>query len=213
MRSLPIFCILMPGTLYIVAAASGTGKSSLVKACLAREPAISLSISFTSRLPRPGERNGEHYHFVSSAEFEAMIEAGDFFEYAQVHGDWKGTAKQSVEPQLVTGRDVLLEIDWQGAQQVRAKVDNTVSIFLLPPSRQALAQRLHARGQDSIQVINQRLDNAREELGHYAEFDYLVINDDFDTAVDQMCTIFSASRLRQSLQAQRHQALIKALLA
>jgi len=203
----------MLGTLYIVAAASGTGKSSLVKACLAREPSISLSISFTSRLPRPGERNGEHYHFVSSAQFEAMIKAGDFFEYAQVHGDWKGTAKQSVEPQLAAGHDVLLEIDWQGAQQVRAKVDNTVSIFLLPPSKQALAQRLRARGQDSAQTICRRLSNAREELGHYQEFDYVVVNDDFDTAVDQLCAIFAASRLRQDVQAQRHQALIQVLLA
>jgi len=203
----------MLGNLYIVAAASGTGKSSLVNACLAREPGICLSISFTSRLPRPSERNGEHYHFVSSPQFEAMIQAGDFFEYAQVHGDWKGTAKQSVEPQLAAGRDVLLEIDWQGAQQVRAKVENTVSIFLLPPSKHALAQRLHARGQDSPQTIQHRLDNAREELAHYAEFDYLVINDDFDTAVDQLCAIFRASRLRQRVQAQRHHALIKALLA
>jgi len=203
----------MLGTLYIVAAASGTGKSSLVNACLARLPSICLSISFTSRLPRPGEREGEHYHFVSRPQFEAMIQAGDFFEYAHVHGDWKGTAKQSVEPQLAAGHDVLLEIDWQGAQQVRAKVENTVSIFLLPPSKHTLAQRLHARGQDSEQTIQHRLSNAREELGHYAEFDYVVINDDFDTAVDQLCAIFTASRLRQRLQAQRHQALIKALLA
>ena len=139
----------MRGTLYIVAAPSGAGKSSIVNACLARDPNIRLSISFTSRAPRPGERHAEHYHFVSADEFERMVAAGDFFEHALVHGDWKGTARQSVEPQLAAGKDVLLEIDWQGARQVRRQVPDAVSVFILPPSREALEQRMRARGQDS----------------------------------------------------------------
>ena len=124
----------MRGTLYIVAAPSGAGKSSIVNAVLARDHNISLSISFTSRQPRPGERHAEHYHFISADEFEAMVAAGDFFEHARVHGDWKGTARQSVEPQLMARRDVLLEIDWQGARQVRSRIPDAVSVFILPPS-------------------------------------------------------------------------------
>src|SRR5678815_1585084 len=162
----------MRGTLFIVAAPSGAGKSSIVNACLARDPNITLSISFTSRAPRPGERHAEHYHFVSAAEFQEMVAAGDFFEHARVHGDWKGTARQSVEPQLAAGRDVLLEIDWQGARQVRAQVPDAVSIFILPPSRAALEDRMRARGQDSEAVIAQRLAAARDEMSHYTEFDY-----------------------------------------
>ncbi|UYB53225.1 guanylate kinase [Xanthomonas sp. AM6] len=202
----------MRGTLYIVAAPSGAGKSSIVNATLARDPQIALSISFTSRAPRPGERHAEHYHFVSADAFQGMIDAGDFFEYARVHGDWKGTARQSVEPQLAAGRDVLLEIDWQGARQVRAKVPDAVSVFILPPSRAALEQRMRKRGQDSEAVIAQRLAAAREEMSHYADFDYVIVNEDFDTAVDEMCAIFVASRLRRLPQQQRHAALIAALL-
>ncbi|MCJ0825552.1 guanylate kinase [Luteimonas sp. 50] len=203
----------MRGTLFIVAAPSGAGKSSIVNACLARDANISLSISFTSRAPRPGERHHEHYHFVSAGEFERMVAAGDFFEHARVHGDWKGTARQSVEPQLAAGRDVLLEIDWQGAAQVRAKVPEAVSVFILPPSRAALEQRMRARGQDSEAVIAQRLAAAREEMSHYGEFDYVIVNEVFDTAVAQMCTILQASRLRREVQAQRHAGLIATLLA
>jgi guanylate kinase len=203
----------MRGILFIVAAPSGAGKSSLVNACLARDPNIRLSISFTSRGPRPGERHAEHYHFVSAAEFEAMVAAGDFFEHARVHGDWKGTARQSVEPQLAAGHDVLLEIDWQGAEQVRAKVPDAVSVFILPPSREALEQRMRARGQDSEEVIARRLAAAREEMSHYAEFDYVVINDDFASAVDEMCAVFTASRLRREVQAARRAGLLAALLA
>ena len=155
----------MRGTLFIVAAPSGAGKSSIVNAVLARDPQIRLSISFTSRAPRPGERHAEHYHFVSAEEFQRMIDAGDFFEYARVHGDWKGTARQSVEPQLAAGHDVLLEIDWQGAAQVRAKVPDAVSVFILPPSRAALEERMRKRGQDSEEVIQQRLAAAREDTG------------------------------------------------
>jgi len=203
----------MRGTLYIVAAPSGAGKSSIVNATLARDPRISLSISFTSRAPRPGERHAQHYHFVSAEEFQRMIEAGDFFEYARVHGDWKGSARQSVEPQLAAGQDVLLEIDWQGARQVREKVPEAVSVFILPPSRDALEERMRKRGQDSEAVIAQRLAAAREEMSHYGEFDYVIVNEVFDQAVDEMCAIFIASRLRRERQTAAHGALIDALLA
>lgn len=203
----------MRGTLYMVAAPSGAGKSSIVNACLARDPNICLSISFTSRAPRPGERHAQHYHFVSAEEFQRMVAAGDFFEHALVHGDWKGTARQSVEPQLAQGKDVLLEIDWQGARQVRAQVPDAVSVFILPPSRQALEQRMRARGQDSEEVIGRRLAAAREEMSHYGEFDYVIVNEHFDTAVDEMCAIFTASRLRREPQVARHSRLITALLA
>lgn len=203
----------MRGTLYIVAAPSGAGKSSIVNAVLVRDPNICLSISFTSRAPRPGERHAEHYHFVSAEKFERMVEAGDFFEHARVHGDWKGTARQSVEPQLALGKDVLLEIDWQGARQVRSKVPGAVSVFILPPSRAALEQRMRTRGQDSEEVIAQRLAAAREEMSHYGEFDYVIVNEDFTTAVDEMCAIFTASRLRRDAQVARHSRLITALLS
>ena len=202
----------MRGTLYVVAAPSGAGKSSIVNAVLARDPQIALSISVTSRAPRPTERHAQHYHFVSQDEFRGMIAADDFFEYARVHGDWKGTARQSVEPQLNAGKDVLLEIDWQGARQVRAKVPNAVSVFILPPSREALEQRMRNRGQDSEAVIAQRLAAAREEMSHYGEFDYLIVNEVFDTAVEEMCAIFTASRLRKEPQVARHAALIQNLL-
>ena len=203
----------MRGTLFIVAAPSGAGKSSIVNAVLARDPNIALSISFTSRQPRPGERHAEHYHFVSKEEFEGMVAAGDFFEHALVHGDWKGTARQSVEPQLNAGKDVLLEIDWQGARQVREKVPGAVSVFILPPSREALEQRMRNRGQDSEAVIRQRLAAAREEMSHYGEFDYVIVNEHFAVAVDEMCSVFTASRLRRDQQVARHGRLITALLA
>ncbi len=202
----------MRGTLFIVAAPSGAGKSSLVNACLARFNDIALSISFTSRGMRPGERHAQHYHFVSVDEFQRMIDAGDFFEWANVHGDLKGTARQSVEPQLAAGRDVLLEIDWQGAQQVRRHVPDAVGIFILPPSRRALEERMRKRGQDSEDTIARRLAAAREEMSHYGEFDYVIVNEVFDIAVDEMCAIFTASRLRQNAQAQRHAAMIDELL-
>lgn len=202
----------MRGTLYIVAAPSGAGKSSIVNAVLARDPQIALSISFTSRAPRPGERHAEHYHFVGEDEFRRMIDAGDFFEYARVHGDWKGTARQSLEPQLAAGKDVLLEIDWQGAQQVKAKVPDAVGVFILPPSRDALEQRMRKRGQDSEDVIARRMANAREEMSHYGEFDFVIVNEVFERAVDEMQAIFTASRLRRTRQAERHAGLIRTLL-
>ncbi|MEO8000312.1 MAG: guanylate kinase [Arenimonas sp.] len=202
----------MRGTLYIVAAPSGAGKSSLVNAVLSRETGIALSISFTSRKARPGERHAQHYHFISKEEFEGMIAHGDFFEHALVHGDYKGTAKQSVEPQLAAGKDVLLEIDWQGARQVREKLPDAISIFILPPSKDALETRMRNRGQDSDEVIRQRLANAREEMSHYNEFDYVIVNENFDAAVSELRAIFQAQRLKQAVQQQRHQALIKNLL-
>jgi len=200
------------GTLYIVAAPSGAGKSSLVNATLAKESGIALSISFTSRAPRPGERHAQHYHFVDKAEFERMIAAGDFFEHALVHGDYKGTARQSVEPQLAAGKDVLLEIDWQGARQVRAQMPDCVSVFILPPSLDALQQRMRNRGQDSEAVIAQRLAAAREEMSHYGEFDYVIVNEHFDAAAAELRAIFVAQRLRRPAQDQRHAALIRVLL-
>jgi guanylate kinase len=203
----------MRGTLFIVAAPSGAGKSSLVNAVLAKEPGIALSISFTSRAPRPGERHAQHYHFVDKGEFERMIAAGDFFEYALVHGDYKGTARQSVEPQLAAGRDVLLEIDWQGARQVRAKMPDAVSVFILPPSKATLDQRMRNRGQDSEETIAHRLAAAREEMSHYDEFDYVIVNENFDAAAAELRSIFVAQRLRRPLQAERHAALIRGLLS
>ena len=203
----------VPGTLFVVAAPSGAGKSSLVNAVLAREPGIVLSISFTSRAPRPGERHAQHYHFVDRAEFERMIAAGDFFEHALVHGDYKGTARQSVQPQLAAGKDVLLEIDWQGARQVREKVPDSVSVFILPPSREALQTRMRNRGQDSEETIARRLAAAREEMSHHDEFDYVIVNEHFDAAAAELRAIFVAHRLRRPVQARRHERLIASLLA
>ena len=201
------------GSLFVVAAPSGAGKSSLVNAVLAREPDISLSISFTSRGPRPSERHAQHYHFVSEDAFRAMIAAGDFFEYAQVHGDYKGTARQSVEPFLEAGRDVLLEIDWQGARQVREKVPDCVTIFILPPSRQELERRLRTRAQDSEETILRRLADSRGDISHAHEFDYISINQDFDRAVDDLLAITRAQRLRRAAQLVRHETLLGSLLA
>ena len=202
----------MRGSLFIVAAPSGAGKSSLVKALLARDPDICLSVSFTSRPPRPGEKDGEHYHYVDELEFQRMIAHGDFFEHALVHGDWKGTARGSVEPQLARGLDVLLEIDWQGARQVREKVGDSIGIFILPPSIEALDQRMRKRAQDSEETISRRLAAARDEMSHFGEFDYLIVNDDFNEALDELSTIFRASRLRRSAQVLRHDSLIRGLL-
>ena len=202
----------MRGDLFIVAAPSGAGKSSLVAAALAKDPGISLSISFTTRAPRPGERQGHHYHFVTQTAFENMIRRDAFFEYARVFGDWKGTAIESVEPQLAAGQDVLLEIDWQGARQVKVQVPSAISIFILPPSRHALEDRLRRRGQDSEEVISQRMAAAVSEIQHYDEANYLIINEQFDVAVDQLTAIFKASRARLSLQKNRYASLIRSLM-
>ena len=201
------------GTLFVVAAPSGAGKSTLVNALLERESAISLSVSHTTRPPRPGETYGRHYYFVERAEFEREIAEGIFLEHAEVHGNLYGTSRTTVQELLAKGRDVLLEIDWQGARQVQVQVPDAVSVFILPPSREALEQRMRARGQDSEAVIAQRLAAAREEMSHYGEFDYLIVNEVFDTAVAEMCAILQASRLRREAQAQRHAGLIATLLA
>ena len=202
----------MRGNLFIVAAPSGAGKSSLVNAVLALEPSIALSISFTSRGPRPGERHAQHYHFISKVEFERMIAAGDFFEHALVHGDYKGTARQSVEPQLDAGKDVLLDIDWHGARQARARIPEAISVFILPPSRTALDERMRKRGQDTDAVIAQRLAAAREEMSHVDEFDYVIVNDDFAQATMEMRSVFVAARLRRVQQLGRHEQLVRTLL-
>ncbi|MBP7624815.1 MAG: guanylate kinase, partial [Xanthomonadales bacterium] len=193
----------MPGSLFIVAAPSGSGKSTLVNALLAKEPGISLSISYTSRGPRPGEEDGKHYHFVTREKFEEMAGEGEFFEYAIVHGDLKGTARQSVEPLLASGQDVLLEIDYQGAQRVRAQVPSAVSIFILPPSRLELERRLRTRAKDTEATILRRLADSRKEIAHAWEFDYIVVNEVFDTALAEISTIVRATRLHRRVQQQR----------
>jgi guanylate kinase len=203
----------MRGTLFIVAAPSGAGKTSLVRALLERVPGIELSVSYTSRAPRPDERDGVHYHFVSRGEFERMVAAESFYEHADVHGDLKGTARAAVEPLLARGRDVLLEIDWQGAAQVRARAPrDCVGIFILPPSRAELERRLRARASDSEAVIARRLANSREEISHATDFDYVIVNDVFETALDDLAAIVRAVRLRAPLQRARHEALIAELL-
>ncbi|UXI67897.1 guanylate kinase [Tahibacter amnicola] len=202
----------MSGTLFIVAAPSGAGKTSLVKALIERERDIALSVSYTSRPPRPAEVDGVHYHFVSRGVFELMIERGEFFEHAVVHGDLKGTARAPVMQALAAGRDVLLEIDWQGARQVRAQVQDSVSIFILPPSRQELERRLRARASDSEAVIRRRLDDSRNDMAHAHEFDYLVINDRFEDALAEMRAVVAAQRLKSANQLKRHAVLMGDLL-
>jgi len=202
----------MAGTLYIVAAPSGAGKTSLTRALLERDPNMALSVSYTSRAPRPNELNGVHYHFVSRAEFEAMVARGEFFEHAGVHGDLKGTSRKVVEETLARGRDVLLEIDWQGARIVRAQMPDAVSIFILPPSRAELERRLRARASDNEATIQRRLADARQDLQHAAEFDYKIVNDNFATALDELCEIVKARREGCELPQTRHAALLKELL-
>ena len=202
----------MSGTLYIIAAPSGAGKTSLVKALLEREPDIALSVSYTSRMPRSNEVDGQHYHFVTREVFEHMAESGAFFEFANVHGDYKGTARVAVEPLLASGRDVLLEIDWQGAQQVRAQWPQSLSIFILPPSRAELERRLRTRASDSAEQIARRIADSRVEIARAPEFDYIVINDDFAVAINDLRSIFAARRLRREVQVRRHASLLDDLL-
>ncbi|HET6603471.1 MAG TPA: guanylate kinase [Xanthomonadaceae bacterium] len=201
------------GALYIVAAPSGAGKSSLVNALLAREPGMRLSISHTTRPPRPGESEGAHYHFVDRPEFERLVGADAFLEHARVHGNHYGTSRGSVEPLLAAGHDVVLEIDYQGARQVRARRPDCIGIFILPPSRAELERRLRTRAQDSASVIAQRLANSREEIAHAGEFDYVLVNEDFEAAVAGLQAIVHSRRLRRDLQLARHQDLIRELLA
>lgn len=202
----------MSGTLYIVAAPSGAGKTSLTRALLERELGMVLSVSYTSRPPRPNEVDGVHYHFVSRAVFEEMIKRGEFFEHAVVHGDLKGTARGPVERLLAAGKDVLLEIDWQGARQVRSQMPGTVSIFILPPSRQELERRLRARASDSEPSIRRRLADSREDIAHAPEFDYIVVNDEFATALAELRAIVECRRLRRDHQNKRYEALLADLM-
>ncbi len=201
------------GTLYIVSAPSGAGKTSLVRALCERLEDVVMAVSHTTRPPRPGEVDGVDYHFVSREQFERMVRAGEFLEHAEVFGNHYGTSRQAVEKELAAGRDVILEIDWQGARQVREKMPEALSIFILPPSREALRERLTQRGQDSEAVIERRMAQAVAEMRHYDEYDYLVINDDFAVALEDLVTIFGAGRLRTPVQAARHRAVIEALLA
>ena len=192
------------GNLFIIAAPSGAGKSSLVNALLAEDKDILLSISWTTRLPRPGEADGREYHFTSPSDFLSRKQQGEFLESAEVHGNYYGTSRVWIEQKLQAGQDVLLEIDWQGARQVRQQFPQAVSIFILPPSIAALEERLHKRGQDELHVITRRLLAAGGEMAHAPEFDYVIINDDFSTALGGLKTIVQASRLRLAAQAGRH---------
>ncbi len=201
------------GTLYIVAAPSGAGKTSLVRSLVETTPGVVASISHTTRPPRPGEQEGVHYHFVPLAVFEAMIAEGAFLEHAQVFGNRYGTSRTAVLSQLQAGLDLILEIDWQGARQVRARMPGCPGIFVLPPSRDALRQRLAGRGQDSAEVIERRMAAALDELSHYTEFDYLVINDEFATALTELRAILIAQRQRRTAQLERYPELFRALLS
>ncbi len=201
------------GTLFIVSAPSGAGKTSLVKALCERVPGIALSVSHTTRAQRPGEQDGVDYHFVTQEAFAAKRAAGDFLEYAQVFDHFYGTSKSAVEALLAAGKDVILEIDWQGARQVRQWMPQNLSIFILPPSKQALEQRLRGRGQDSEAVIARRMRDAQAEMQHYDEYDYLVINDEFSVALEELRCIVLAQRLRLPTQQAKFTPVIEELLA
>lgn len=200
------------GNLFILSAPSGAGKSSLINALLAKHNDMKVSVSHTTRSPRPGEENAVHYHFVTVDEFKRLIEQNDFFEWAQVFDNYYGTSKQAIEEQLAAGIDVFLDIDWQGAQQMRKLVDDVKTIFILPPSKQELESRLNSRGQDSAEVIAGRMAQAQSESSHYDEYDYVVVNDDFNTALAQIETIVLAKRLSLQCQSVRHQELIADLI-
>jgi len=200
------------GRLYIVSAPSGAGKTSLVKALLESSEGIAVSVSHTTREPRPGEKNGVHYHFVSKDVFEKMVDSGVFLEHARVFDHFYGTSRQAVEEQLQRGLDVILEIDWQGAQRVREQLSESIGIFILPPSVAALEERLRGRGQDSDDIISRRMRDARIEASHYDEYEYLVINDDFKTALADLLAIFTAQRLGLAAQKQKYAALLGSLL-
>ena len=199
------------GHVFVVAAPSGAGKSSLVNALLKQDESIRLSVSFTTRAPRPGETHGREYHFVSREEFAAREAGGEFLETAEVHGNRYGTSRSWIEQQLADGRDVLLEIDWQGAQQVRRLFPRAISVFILPPSMEALRARLRQRGQDRPDVIDRRLDAARGEIAHAPEFDYVIINERFEQAVSELAAIVTAARLRFASQAARAEELFDRL--
>ena len=201
-----------PGCLFVLAAPSGGGKTSLVRALLEREPGMRLSISYTTRPPRPGEKDGVDYHFIDEAKFNALQSAGEFLEHAYVHGNWYATSATWLRHEIEAGHDVLLEIDWQGAQQVRRLIPEAVHIFILPPSLASLKERLEKRGQDTSEVIERRIEAAREEMRHCGEFDYVIMNQDFARAVDDLSVIVRAARLAAIRQQVRHAALIAQLL-
>ncbi|MEL0641388.1 guanylate kinase [Pseudoalteromonas aliena] len=200
------------GNLFILSAPSGAGKSSLINALLKKHDDMKVSVSHTTRSPRPGEENAVHYHFVSADEFKALIAKDDFFEWAQVFDNYYGTSKQAIESQLNAGIDVFLDIDWQGAQQVRKIMPSVQTIFILPPSKEELEQRLNNRGQDSAEVIAGRMAQAQSETSHYNEYDFVVVNDEFDTALSDIETIVMAQRLTLKAQQNRHQNLLSSLL-
>ena len=200
------------GTLYIVSAPSGAGKTSLVTALTQDDQQIRVSVSHTTRAMRPGEQHGVNYHFVAHEAFKALIEQGDFLEHAEVFGNFYGTSRSALQQTLDQGYDLILEIDWQGAQQVRKLMPEALSVFILPPSQQALRQRLDNRGQDSEEIIEGRMKEAVSEMVHYDEYDYVIINDDFDVALKELKAVFVANRLRLKKQQQRHGALLDQLV-
>ncbi|MDR0587655.1 MAG: guanylate kinase [Burkholderiales bacterium] len=188
------------GSLFVLAAPSGAGKTSLVRALLERDPAIRLSVSYTTRSPRKGEQNGVHYHFVDVPTFESLRQKGEFLEEAEVYGNYYATSSSWLKKELSSGKDVLLEIDWQGAAQVRRLFRESIQIFVLPPSLSALKARLEARGQDSPEVIAKRMAAAQDEFSRYVDFDYVIMNDDFGRACDDLTAIIRSSRLRSERQ-------------
>lgn len=202
----------MAGNLFVVAAPSGAGKTTLVRMLLEQESSVHLSISFTTRGPRPGEENGRAYHFVDTVEFQAMIARQEFLEWAEVHGNFYGTSKKWIADQLAAGHDVLLEIDWQGAQQVRKQFPEAIGIFILPPSMEELTSRLTGRGTDSADVIARRLAAAQAEMRHVGEFDYVIINDQLAQALEDLRAVVRASRLSVGAQRVRHAALFERLI-
>ena len=202
----------MTGQLFIVSAPSGAGKTTLVRLLLEKDAAISLSISTTTRAPRPGEQDGREYHFVSVPRFVERRDRGEFLEWAEVHGNYYGTSQRWIEEQLQAGRDVLVEIDWQGAQQVRDVFPEAIGVFILPPSMDILKERLAGRGTDSAEVIARRIAAAQAEMRHVDEFDYVIINDDLQKALAELVSVVGASRLEYDKQRQRHDGLFAALL-
>ncbi len=201
------------GTLFIVSAPSGAGKTSLVRELIESLDGIQVSVSHTTRERREGEVDGVNYHFVDVPAFEAMIEHGDFFEYARVFDNYYGTARRTVETMLAAGQDVILEIDWQGARQVRRQLPEAVSVFILPPSREELERRLASRGTDEHAVIARRMRDAVDEMTHHDEYDYLVINDDFTTALRELQSLVIARRLTRQRVSEHHAPLLAALLS
>ncbi|QLK88142.1 guanylate kinase [Arsenophonus endosymbiont of Aphis craccivora] len=206
---------MIQGTLYIVSAPSGAGKSSLIQALLKTQPLYDtqVSISHTTRAIRPGEKNGEHYYFITESKFQQMIEHNYFLEYACVFGNYYGTSRAVIEKIINSGVDVFLDIDWQGALHIRQKMPSARTIFILPPSKNELLRRLRGRGQDSEETINQRMAHAVAEIKHYNEYDYIIVNDDFNTALGDLQSIIRSERLRLERQIQRHNTLINKLLA